>query len=548
MGEAGAKTCIDHLFRSLTANRFLEDKITGAILGEEEIADAASPGAGRHPPAHPGRRGQGAGYPATSSSPPTSPSTCRESIITHARRPVCGAGEVGAQKRHPRPGPRRVRLRRPPSSSSPWGWSRPTTSSGSSRPRRRRRSSASWPSCPPSAPAHREDIGQDYDLLVILDGIFARAKLSYRMEGHPSPQLGGRGHRPAKGPPPPAGPGQGGAQRPVAGGDFDTLVITGPNTGGKTVTLKTMGLLTLMAQCGLHIPAGDGSGVAVFDQVLADIGDEQSIDQSLSTFSSHMTNIVGILEAGGRAHPHPLRRAGGGHRPGGGRGPGRRHHRAPPGSMGALVAATTHYAELKVYAMTTPGVENASCEFDVETLAPTYRLLIGVPGKSNAFAISQRLGLPEDIIEKAARAHRRARTSALRTCSPSWSSSARRWSRRSRTAARLRREMEEPPGQAREYRAQMEEERGQGGGEGPGGGQGHPGRGPGHQPTPGLRGARRDAPPPAQEEALAWTTTTSGPACAAASTRRRTPLGARQEEPRARPPPGPPGRGTRWSC
>ena len=398
--ESGARS-IGYLFSSLHANKYLEEKITNSIIGENELADSASSELAdiRRAMRVAGSRVREALQKIITS--PTYQKALQEPIITmkNGRYVV----PVKAEHKGAVPG-----LTHDVSSSGATLFIEPMSAVKANNEirellaREEREIERILREMSAEAADFSESIILDYNLLTQLDLVFAKAKLSDDLECV-APELSDKDEIVLKK-----------ARHPLLkkseavpidielGGDFDTLVITGPNTGGKTVSIKTLGLICLMAQCGLHIPAGDESRVPLFDKILADIGDEQSIEQSLSTFSSHMTNIVGILSECGEGSLVLFDELGAGTDPAEGAALAVAIIEYAR-SVGARIAATTHYAELKIYAMTERGVMNASCEFDVKTLKPTYRLLMGIPGKSNAFAISERLGLPEHIIEDARR-------------------------------------------------------------------------------------------------------------------------------------------------
>ena len=395
----GEATAIDRLFSALHVNRYLEDKIRGAILDEETIADTASPELADIRRNMRAAASKGRQILQRIISSPSYAKVLQEALIT--QRDGRFVVPVKAECKGSLPG-----LVHDISSSGatlfvePMGVVQANNELKELQAREEKEIDRVLRILSGECAAQRENILYDYDLLVQLDTIFARAQLSYAMDaGRPLVRTrGGIDLKRARHPL--LDPAKAVPVTVALGGAYDTLVITGPNTGGKTVTLKTLGLLCLMAQCGLHIPAGDQSAVQVFDRVLADVGDEQSIEQSLSTFSAHMANTVEILKLADEKSLILFDELGAGTDPVEGAALAiaiiqdvRR--------KGALTAATTHYAELKTFAMTTAGVENASCEFDVQTLRPTYRLLIGIPGKSNAFAISRRLGLDESVISHA---------------------------------------------------------------------------------------------------------------------------------------------------
>ena len=453
-GDTPDKTPIAHLFRSLTPNRILEESITGSIVGEDEIADSASSELAsirRHMRATEAKVRDILQKIISSNES----KYLQESIITiRSDRYVV---PVKSEHKNSIPG-----LVHDVSSSGatffiePMGVVKANNDLRELLANEKKEIERILAMLSAQCANYKEDIAENYTLLVMIDTIFARGSLALKMEAS-KPELSTT-HLDIKG-----------ARHPmlekktavrndlILGKEFDTLMITGPNTGGKTVTLKTIGLLTLMAQCGLHIPAKSDSTIRVYSRVLADVGDEQSIAQSLSTFSSHMSNIVQILEVADDESLILFDELGAGTDPIEGAALAAAIIESSR-ALGASIVATTHYAELKVYAMTTSGVENASCEFNVETLAPTYRLVMGIPGKSNAFAISRRLGLPEYIIDKAAD-RLDAENVRFEDVLTRLDQQRQEMEREKDAARKYKQEMEQSAKTAREYRDRLDEER-----------------------------------------------------------------------------------------
>ena len=451
--RAGEPTAIDHLFSALHTNKFLEEKIRNAILDEETIADTASSELSdiRRKMRLSAAKGRQILQRIISS--PSYAKILQEALIT--QRGGRFVVPVKAEFKGSLPG-----LVHDISASGatlfvePMGVVQANNELKEWEAREEKEIDRILRALSAECAGFREDILYDYDVLVHLDVIFARAQLSYAMNAS-RPEIrkkGGIVLRRARHPLLDSA-----KAVPISlelGEQYDTLVITGPNTGGKTVTLKTVGLLCLMAQCGLHIPADDGSAVRVFDRILADVGDEQSIEQSLSTFSAHMSNTVEILRQADEKSLILFDELGAGTDPIEGAALAIAIIQNAR-EKGALTAATTHYAELKTFAMTTAGVENASCEFDVQTLRPTYRLLIGIPGKSNAFAIAARLGLDEEVIA-AAKAQMDSESIRFEDVLTQLEEKRQRLEKAQNEADRLWRQREEDARKARTFREQME--------------------------------------------------------------------------------------------
>ncbi|MDR1564033.1 MAG: endonuclease MutS2 [Oscillospiraceae bacterium] len=395
----GVQTCLDTLFMSLTPNRFLEDKIKTSILSEDEIADSASSEL-----ASIRRKIRAAQSKVREQLDKLIRSTTYQKYLQDSIVTMRGGRFVVPVKSECR--------------GSVAGLVHDTSSSGSTvfiepmgvvesnneirvlQGKEEAEIERILAALSVEAGDFAEGIIRSHEVMVELSLIFAKSNLAYSMKAT-LPLMNGEGEiELRKSRHPLIEPDKVVATDIRLGTDFDTLVITGPNTGGKTVALKTLGLFTLMAMCGLMIPAAENSRLSVFQNVLADIGDEQSIEQSLSTFSAHMTNIQSIIGQANRRSLVLLDELGAGTDPVEGAALAMSILEHLHGK-GAKIAATTHYSELKSYALNSSGVENGCCEFDVATLRPTYKLLIGVPGRSNAFAISEKLGIPSLVIERA---------------------------------------------------------------------------------------------------------------------------------------------------
>lgn len=398
-GNSAVKTKIDGLFESLMPNKFLEERITSSIISEEEMSDSASP------ELYNIRRKIRAASARVREK--LDKMTHSDSVSRYLREPIVtmrnGRYVVPVKLEHRG---EVSGLVHDTSSSGATVFIEPTAVVEANNEikvlqgKEKDEMDRILAELSAMAGSFAQSIKSSYENAVYLNLVFAKAKLAYDMKAS-VPQLNDEGVINLRN-----------ARHPLINKDkvvpvdvslgesFDTLVITGPNTGGKTVSIKTIGLLTLMTMCGLMIPVGDRSVISVFNNILADIGDEQSIEQSLSTFSAHMTNIKSIMESADDKSLVLIDELGAGTDP-------------VEGAalamailerlniQGAKIAATTHYAELKVYALQTPRIENGCCEFDVKTLKPTYRLLIGVPGRSNAFAISAKLGIDSGVIDRA---------------------------------------------------------------------------------------------------------------------------------------------------